>query len=321
MTRAAAMAVGAILASGCMMIVADVPDAGHEDRDSGGGGGGGGGGGNGDSPVDFGDAGDSGPGGVFGSGVDGDNGTAVLVLVRVDQGTANLADAIVTLLQGLNASLAKSGLLVTSVAVADLYEPVRMLWGARANGPSAAPLANVLRSASGTRAGPAPTTCTTAALLSDGAALPGWNAGGRGLFYPPPGALLVVLIETGPRPAPLSGCANSRLLWSADPEQWAALGRQTHRGQTHFLFLATPENESADAMRARCAAVPGFPVTALDALAPSAMAFLDPLAAQMNGASAGLATRVDLCEALGAGAGARWEEMGTRWYQQLGMLR
>jgi hypothetical protein len=303
-----------------MMVVADEPDGGPVGIGEDSGGGGGGGGGNGDSAVDFGDV-DTGPVGIFGSGINGDNGTAVLVLLRVDQGTANVANAVVTVLQGLNASLAQAGLLVTSVAVADLYEPARLLWGARANQPSATPLAGVLRSVSATRSGSAPTTCTTAALLSDGATLPIWNVGGPSLFYPPPGALLVVVIETGARPVALAGCADSRMLWSEDPEQWAALGRLTHRGQTHFLMLATPENESADAMRARCATVSGFPETALDVIAPSAAGFLDPLAAQMNAASAGLATRLDLCQALGADAGALWEDMGRRWYQQLAMLR
>jgi hypothetical protein len=319
MKARAAMAIAAAIASGCMMVVQDAPEAGPVD--SGGGGGGGGGGGNGDSPLDFGDSGDSGGTPVPGSGIDGDNGTAILALIRVDQGTANVATAVVTALQHLTASLADNGLRVTSIAVADLYEPQTILWGVRANEPSAAPLAGVLRAVSATRSGAQPANCTTAALLTDGISLPVWSMGGVPLFSPPPGALLVVLIETGARPRPLSNCVDSQLLWSADPVRWASLGVLTRRGQTRFLLLATPENQSGDAMRAHCLGVPGFPTTALDALAPSAASFFDPMAAQMNAVSTQLATRVDLCDAFGDGATALWDELGRGWYQQLGALR
>ncbi|HZR08094.1 MAG TPA: hypothetical protein VFA79_05895 [Myxococcales bacterium] len=319
MRRAAATAIAAAVASGCMLIVDDGLDAGRigggfdsGQPDVGGGGGGGGGR----------DSGDSGGGRtILGSGTNGDNGTAVLALLRVDQGTANLADPVASLLDTLSAGLGAHGLLVTSVAVADLYAPQTVLWAARGKQPSAAPLGGVLRAISATKSGTPPATCTTAALLTDGTSLLAWNAGGVFPFNPPPGALLVVLIDTGARPFPLSGCTDSQMLWLTDPQQWALFGRPIRRGQTHFLLLGTSETESMDAMRTRCASVSGFPTTALDALAPSAAAFFGPMATQMNATSGDLATSVDLCTGLSVGAPTFWEDMGNRWVQQLETLQ
>jgi hypothetical protein len=149
--------------------------------------------------------------------------------------------------------------------------------------------------------------------LSDGSTLSAW-------ISPAPGALLVALIDSGERPQPFSTCP-SQALWSGDPEYWAALGRALCRLQTHFLLLGTSEVESLDAMRARCLSVAGFPTTTLDALAPSSNLFFDPIAAQMNAAADALATREDLCDALGSGAPAAWDALATRWYQQLEPLR
>jgi hypothetical protein len=111
------------------------------------------------------------------------------------------------------------------------------------------------------------------------------------------------------------------MLWMTDPQQWALFGRPIRRGQTHFLLLGTSETESADAMRTRCATVSGFPTTALDALAPSAAAFFGPMLTQMNASSADLATRVDLCVGLSAGAPSSWTDLGDRWVRQLETLQ
>jgi hypothetical protein len=318
MKRAAATAIAAAVASGCMLVVEDGLDGGRigdgfdsggidAGRDSGGG------------RLDAGDSGGSRT--ILGSGRNGDNGTAVLALLRIDQGTANLADPVAGLLDALSAALGENDLLVTSVAVADLYQPQTVLWAARGKQPTAAPLAGVLRAVSATRSGVPPATCTTAALLTDGTSLLAWNVGGLFPFNPPPGALLIVLIDTGARPYPLSGCTDSQMLWMTDPQQWALFGRPIRRGQTHFLLLGTSETESIDTMRTRCASVSGFPTTAIDALAPSAAAFFGPMGTQMNATSADLATRLDLCTALSTGAPTFWDDMGNRWAQQLGTLQ
>src|SRR2546430_15013698 len=92
-------------------------------------------------------------------------------------------------------------------------------------------------------------------------------------------------------------------------------------GQTRFLMIATPENGDAAAMRGHCLAVPNFPTTGLDVLAPSSQPFFDPWSASMNAIQEGLATRVDLCDALGSGAAPTWAAMAKQWYQTLETLR
>ena len=318
---------GAVLAAsmlcGCMLVVADVPDSGPQPLDRDGGDSGPIGVGDGpsdrDGNIGFGDGPDARTRPVFGSGKDGDNGTGVLVLLRVDQGTANLAEPVVALTQDVVAALNKSGFAVTSAAVADLYLEQGLLWATRPD-QSVPALSSVLLAASASRQPALPDRCTTAALIADGPMLQAWSVNRVAPFSPPPGALLVVMIDTGARPHPLSDCA-AQALWASTSGQWALGGAFTHREQIHFLLIATPESGTPDTMRAHCTAVSGFPTVVLDALAPSANAFFDPLTSALNGASAGLATRVDLCDALGATATSTWEDFASRWYAQLELLR
>src|SRR5258708_37076388 len=58
--------------------------------------------------------------GFAGSGLRGDPGTGVLVMLRIDRGTANLADAIDHLVKQFTDQLDAAGLKTSSVAVADL---------------------------------------------------------------------------------------------------------------------------------------------------------------------------------------------------------
>jgi len=274
------------------------------------------GGGGGDGPIGFGDAGDAGfP--IPGSGEDGDNGTAVLALVRIDQGTANLADAIPDLLGLIVDRFKPEGLKVTSVTVADLYRK-QPLWASR---PETTPpaLSSVLRGAAAAAATSAipSSPCATAALQSSGPELRTWLVNGVRPFVPTPGAVLILLIDSGGRPSPLGSCTSAKD-WTADPVQWAW---PMHVGRTHFTFLATPENGDLSALRAHCIGVSGFPTSALDVLAPSANAYFDPLSVQMNALVSGLVHRVDLCDALGSGAQGFWSDVAARWVPILAASR
>jgi hypothetical protein len=291
--------------------------------DGGGGGGGGDGGGGGgddlDGSIDFGDGGGGitqGP--IPGTGKDGDNGTAVLVMVRVDQGTANIATNLQDMLKQIADALGAQGLAVQSVAVAEMYANQR-IWASRVGQRSPPALANVLRSVSASRSAAAPTACSSIELGNQGATAWSWNQDSITPFSPLPAALLVVLVDPGARPNALASCATSS--FSAEPVSWFPLQRKYRRAQTRFLMIATPENGDAAAMRAHCLAVPNFPVAALDVVAPSVQPFFDPWAAQMNAVENALAARVDLCDALGSGAQGIWANLAKQWYQTLSGLR
>ncbi|HYY52675.1 MAG TPA: hypothetical protein VE755_07375 [Myxococcales bacterium] len=265
---------------------------------------------------------DAGPGPIPGSGKDGDTGTAVLVMLRIDQGTANVAAPLQGLVKDITAALTQQGLSVTSVAVSEMYAQ-EAIWALRDEPKDPVPdtLASALREVSATRTGTLPTSCSTDALLNEGAALWTWTyAGSVRPFMPGPGALMVILIDSGARPRPLSDCRADDFS-NADPIRWARLDRTLRIRQTQFLMLATPENSDLTAMRQRCAGIAGFPLAALDVLAPSPIAFFDPWASQMNARKPELAKRIDLCDALGTGARALWQDIAKGWFEVLETLR
>jgi hypothetical protein len=240
-------------------------------------------------------------------------------MIRTDPGTANLAVALDSLLTSVRGALLRAGLDVRGAAVADLYQP-RFYWAGRygKNLPSPPSLPNALAAAA---AQPeiTPTSCTSDTLLDEVSTLPAWSAGGIQPFMPMPSALLVLFVDTGARPADLRACPRADALWNSDPAAWvqAAFLR---RAQTRFLFAATPEGGDLAAMRTHCLSVPGFPATGLDVLAPSPNPFFDPLTDRMNAVEDLLATRVDLCDALGNGAVTGWNDLGKRWYTALAAL-
>jgi len=243
-------------------------------------------------------------------------------MLRIDPGTANLATPLQVLLKQIAAALTQQGLLVTSVAVSEMYaqEPIWALRDEPKN-PVADTLAGALRGVSASRTGTLPTSCPTDALMNEGAALWAWTyAGSVRPFTPGPGALMVVLIDSGARPHPFSDCHADNFS-NADPTGWVRLDRTLRIRQTLFLMLATPENGDLTALRQRCAAIPGFPLAGLDVLAPSSMGFFDSWAAQMNARKPDLASRIDLCDALGSAAPAMWDGIARRWYQILETLR
>jgi hypothetical protein len=242
-------------------------------------------------------------------------------MLRIDQGTANVASPLQAVLKQIAGALNQQGLKVTSVAVSDLYAS-KAIWASRDDrNPVPDSLVSTLRDEAASRDASLPTSCTTDALLSEGGRLWEWTWGSRVWpFTPGPGALMVILVDSGNRPHALTDC-HSDDFSNADPIQWARVDRTLRIRQTLFLMLATPENGDLTAMQQHCSAVPGFPLTALDVLAPSSQPFFDPWAAQMNSRRPELANRIDLCDALGSAAPAMWQDIGKRWYSVLETLR
>jgi hypothetical protein len=253
----------------------------------------------------------------IGSGKNGDNGTVVLVMLRVDQGTANLADGVEALLKQITDSLVGQDFGVLAVAIAEMYAP-QHIWVVSPGLPVKSVVADVIRTVSASRTAALPTACATAQLQDEGAKASSWSQNGITPFRLPPAALLVVLIDAGARPQALSSCET--FPFSADPVYWLPT-QHRYRLATRFVMIATPESGDAAAMRSHCLAVPSFPTEAIDVIAPSAQRFFDPWSVQLNTLQAGLATRADLCDALGTGGQQVWDAMATQWRQQLEGLR
>jgi len=289
-----------------------VRDAGRRDSGTGGGGGGG-----------FGDGGwwwgggwdpNLPDGGYPGSGRNGDNGTDVVFLVRMDRGLANDAALYSRLVDQVRDALAHSGLSILETAVIS-HEDGRPLWAQSKQTPPPVKLTDALNFYA--RQLPDQSEpCSTTGLAQLGVNMPY-----ELLAYPPellgvpwyeqpfitrPSALLVVIVDSDVRPAPISSqsCVNGL----AAPADWFAgnaypqwLAWSLPRPTTRFWLISTPEDgTSVDAMRQACLGS-GFPATALDTIAPSAVPFYDPWASGMNAYFPNLATRADYCSSL-AGA-------------------
>jgi hypothetical protein len=251
-----------------------------------------------------------------GSGLNGDPGTGVLWLVRIDRGTANLAASYATLIRGMTAQLAAEGFDVRVTGVASLYES-RLYWARSGKDLPASELQTLLESAANSSSGVAPRVCSTAALADMGGRLswmtvsaPDYSTPSGGTpFSPRLGALLVVMLDHGARPSGYgaSDCGTG----SMDPAGWFGgsrsptfwLNRSTStwnlpRAQTRFLFISTSETESYEQMRARCAAMSAFPRTALDAISPSPIVFYAPFAIGLDNYQGNLGFQEDLCAAV-----------------------
>jgi hypothetical protein len=296
--------IAALLCAGCVIVVnpQEQPDSGRPDSGHGGGGGGGGGGGDLDGSIDWGNGGpDAGiRHGFPGSGEKGDPGTALLVLFRLDHGTANLAAAEETMTKALVVALEGAQLKVSTVTALNLYgdspryDPP--IWQSFLGVDPGITLANALRVRAAV-AEPAPTTCTTSNLMS---LHPGVYTR----------AMMVVLVDHGPRPRS-ADCDTFAAAAAADPNSW--MGSWIPRAQMRFVFIATPEGMQPGPMQSACLALPGFPRTALDALAPSQLSFFDTITGRINSAQPQLATEVDLCDALGDGWLSRASQIAKAW--------
>lgn len=82
-------------------------------------------------------------------------------------------------------------------------------------------------------------------------------------------------------------------------------------GQLLHVAIATREQEDLKSFRARCADVPGFPLTLFDVMAPSPNAYFSPLTTALNNAHRGTGTFGDFCELLGKDPAAAMMKLGN----------
>ena len=255
-------------------------------------------------------------GGFPGSGLGEDGGTGQLWLVRIDRGTANLADSIQTLIQRTTAALRDARLSSRGIAVVSLYDGA-LLWSTtNASRDSLTTIASSL-SARAALDNPAPAGCATFQLLDVGRRLSQIGAP-AGPFAIRPGALLIGIVDHGARPVPLASCGDPAAALAADIACWASFGSVfLQRAQFRFGFFATPESGTTPQMKTSCLAVPGLPVTTIDALEASDFLFFDPLAQQLEQRQPGLATRFDLCRAFGSESAVQLATFANAWAQLL----
>jgi hypothetical protein len=252
-----------------------------------------------------------GHGGFPGSGLGVDGGTAQLWFVRIDRGTANLATPIQSLVQNTTSALRTAGLQPRGIAVVSLYQG-DLVWVT--TDVRTAPILN-LSAALKARAeldNPPAAGCATSALLGIGSQL-------LAVFPSRPGALLVGVVDHGARPLSLASCgANTAATLAKDPGCWASFGSTfLHRADFRFAFFATAETGTTADMKASCLRVPGFPTEVLDALEASDAPYYDPLADAMDREQPDLATRFDLCAALGSDAPERLGSFAGGWARVL----
>ena len=293
-----------------------LPDGGFNwDGGWNGGGGGGGGGGDGTWDGGFPDSGPITPPTFPGSGQNGDRGTGVLWLVRIDRGTANLAASYAPLIRGMTQQLAAQGFDVRVTGVGSLYEP-RVYWAGDGKDLPTSAIQGALEKAANA-SGATPSVCSTVALSQLGGQLSsvevspvdGSTSAGARPFSEPLSSLLVVLVDHGARPTAYGARDCGTSTWEAaswfggsrDTTRWLNINTYSWnlpRAQTRFLFLSTPEKETYAQMRERCAAMSAFPRNGLDALSPSSIAYYEPFAEGLNRNQAGLGSRLDVCEAV-----------------------
>lgn len=257
-----------------------------------------------------------GHGGFPGSGRGQDGGTGQLWLVRIDRGTANLADSIQRLIQRTTAALRDARLSPRGIAVVSLYDGA-VLWSTQdASRDPLTTIATLLGARAALDNAP-PAGCATFQLLDLGRRLPAIGSP-VAAFANRPGALLVGMVDHGARPAPLASCGDPAAALAADIACWAPFGSVfLPRADFRFGFFATPETGTTAQMKTSCLAVPGLPVTTIDSLEASDFPFFDPLAQQMEQRQPGLATRFDLCRALGSDAPVALATFANSWAQLL----
>jgi hypothetical protein len=257
-----------------------------------------------------------GHGGFPGSGLGQDGGTGQLWLVRIDRGTANLADSIQNLVQRTTAALRDARLSTRGIAVVSLYDGALVWSTPDARLTSLGTLSPAL-SARSALDNPAPAGCATSGLLDVGQRLSAIGAP-AGPFATRPGALLVGIVDHGARPTPLASCGDPAASLAADIACWAPFGPVVlQRADFRFGLFATPETGTTEQMKKACLAEPGLPVTTIDSLEASDFTFYDRLAQQMSQRQPGLATRFDLCRAFGSQAPVELATFANSWAQLL----
>src|SRR6267143_1381343 len=218
-----------------------------------------------------------GHGGFPGSGLGQDGGTGQLWLVRIDRGTANLADSIQNLVQRTTAALRDARLSPRGIAVVSLYDGA-LIWSTHDARFTSLGNLSVALSARSALDNPAPAGCATSGLLDVGQRLSAIGAP-AGPFATRPGALLVGIVDHGARPTPLASCGDPAASLAADLACWAPFGPVVlQRADFRFGFFATPETGTTEQMKKACLAEPGLPVTTIDSLEASDFTFYDRLA-------------------------------------------
>lgn len=277
-----------------------------------------------------------------GSGKEGDLGTDQLWLVRIERGTANLASAYESLISDMTFQLATSGVQIRTIAVASLHDG-RILWAQGEHLPvPPTSLAQTLRHHASQSSG-AVENCTTDALAAMGRVLSAAQVeypdalydsemppdprlqSGR-VFTSAPGAFLVGVIDHLARPlAPSApGCLHdgsdpATHFAGSDPAKWlrTADGAGLPRTHTRFIWIGTSEGVTTESLRSSCLAQPHLPSGVLDSLEASPVPFFDPVTRDMNAHATGLATRVDLCEAIGGTWSERAKTFADAWVEAL----
>jgi hypothetical protein len=272
-------------------------------------------------------------GGYPGSGKNGDPGTYVLFLVRVDRGTANLSPAYESMVNTFTASLGESGIGVRTVVVASLHDG-KLLWARGRMDFPPTNLASVLNFHAARSTEPT-ASCPTSGLVGLGLNInstqliyPPELTGGffpsRNPFLPRPGAFLVVLVDSGERYASLvsTQCQSQGknpvdYLGGNDLAGWLGYPARLSRRQTRFAAFHTPERTTVEQMRSACLAVSGFPQSAVDLISPSSVDFFPQFEDGMNIYSPRLVTRQDFCVAVGTDQTLFARELGVTWAAQL----
>ena len=263
--------------------------------------------------------------------------TEVLWLVRMDRNLANLAASYETMVGETEDALRSRGFVIRNVSVGSLYDG-QLAW---TRGVSTLSLRGALQEKAAAAAPNMPAACPStrmAELMSalDQALLTSKASGGGPVegarpFHEPAGALLVIVADHADRTAQWTDAAcnpqgvSPAQYFAASPHaswlNFASGGWNLLRPQVRFVFLATSEGTqvSFSQERERCAAA-GVKGSALDAIEPSDFVFYDPFAAGMNAYSAGIATRGDLCDAIGGGFKGRLGELAGQWRPELEAL-
>jgi hypothetical protein len=105
-------------------------------------------------------------------------------------------------------------------------------------------------------------------------------------------------------PCQVEGRSASDILAEADAAggaAWLNFASGSMRAeQVVHVAIATSEGEDVGSFRARCAAVPGFPLNLFDVIEPSPNAYFTPLMARLNAAHAGTGHTGDFCDLMGS---------------------
>lgn len=233
-----------------------------------------------------------------------DEGTGMLVLVRVDRSLANLAPGYAKLIPAAGAAMKAAGFDLRTTAVGSLHDGT-LIWGS-GFGVETDRLEDTLKAAAAASEPGMPVNCTTSGLASLARTLKTAEVEGSGWrpFEPGLAVLLVMVLDHGDRPltAYSEGCRIDGVrpfdhFSSPTTSAWTdALAEP--RLNTRFVLIHTDEEVSFEEYRGRCQGIAGFPKEALDSVEPSELSFFKGFTPGMNTVQPTLAQSTDLCAAV-----------------------